>query len=58
MKEEEEKETKKLSDYLKFMDDVKMMNIREALKEVEDVSTKKTFIILIACQPMKLSVSP
>ena len=37
MKEEEEKETKKLSDYLKFMDDVKMMNIREALKEVEDV---------------------
>ena len=38
MKEEEEKETKKLSDYLKFMDDVKMMNIREALKEVEDVS--------------------
>ena len=38
MKEDEAKETKKLSEYLKFMNDVKMSNIREALKEVEDVS--------------------
>lgn len=45
MKEEEEKETKKLSDYLKFMDDVKMMNIREALKEVEDVSFIYVFAV-------------
>ena len=38
MKEEDAKEAKKLSEYLEFMDDVKMTNIREALKEVEDVS--------------------
>ena len=37
LEDEDEEEHKKISDYLRFQDDVKNANIQEALKDLEEV---------------------